>query len=214
LEEDGSLAFSVGVRDLRPHIVCRIQDGLPWLSLINQSVGKRVSAGGFLRCFFGSPGVDPHDNAHIFEVHPVRTVEIGGESHGCELDVPARRIQDWTSDLNRLDERREVRYWKGTDMLVFTNIEAEKEEYVQVTGHASDITLNISTNRPAWFILTSADVARQVKVTCLHGTRAARQLRSLTSTHVAVIGLRSIDLARALEERYRINLLATEIQSA
>lgn len=214
LEEDGSLMFYVGVRYLQPHIVCRIQDGLPWLLRLKQSTGMKVSVGGFLRCSFDSAGFDPNDNAHIFEIHPVRNVEIAGELHSCELDVPARWIQDWTADLNRLDERREVRYWKGTDMLVFTNIEAEREKYVRVSGHVSDVTLNVSTNRPTWFILTSADVARQVKVTCLQGTRAAHQLRSLNSAQVTVVGLRSIDLARALEERYRINLLAIEIQSA
>lgn len=29
----------------------------------------------------------------------------------------------------------------GRDILVFTKIEAEKEKYVRVTGHVSDITL-------------------------------------------------------------------------
>ncbi len=28
-------------------------------------------------------------------------------------------------------------------MLVFTNVEAEKQKYVRVTGHVSDLTLNV-----------------------------------------------------------------------
>ena len=49
LEEDGSLMFCVGVRDLQPRIVCRIQDGLPWLLRLKQSnrqegFGRRLPA--------------------------------------------------------------------------------------------------------------------------------------------------------------------------
>lgn len=84
-------------------------------------------------------------------------------------------VQDWGEELNELDESRVFSYWKGTDSLVFSNVEVEKEKYVRVTAVASDIKLNISTNRPAWFILTSPDIARQVKVTCLQGTRAVRR---------------------------------------
>jgi hypothetical protein len=116
--------------------------------------------------------------------------------------------------LNEIDERREVRYWKGTDTLVFSDVKVEKEQYVRVRGEAIDIKLNVSTNRPAWFILTSAEITRQVKVTCLQGTNAARQLRDLKPAQISVTGLRSIDLARALEDRYRINLMAIDIQAA
>ncbi len=105
-------------------------------------------------------------------------------------------------------------YWKGTDTLVFSNVKPEEQKYVRVTGIANDTKLNLSTNRPAWFLLASPQLARQVKVTCLQGTRAIRQLRDLTSPRVTVVGLRSIDLARTLEDRYRINLLAFDIKSA
>jgi hypothetical protein len=114
--------------------------------------------------------------------------------------------------LNELDECRVVRYWKGTDSLVFSSVEVEKHKYVRVAGIVSDTKLNMSTNRRAWFILSSPDVARQVKVTCLQETRAARQLRGLNSTQMTIVGLRWIDLPRALEDRYRVNLLAIDIQ--
>lgn len=80
-----------------------------------------------------------------------------------------------------------ARYWKGTDSLIFSNVEVEKEKYVRVTGIVSDIKLNISTSRPAWFVFTSAEIARQVKVTCLQGTRAGRQLRDLTRPNTAAL---------------------------
>jgi hypothetical protein len=80
-------------------------------------------------------------------------VEIDGELHGIELDVPTASVQDWNDDLNNVDEQRQVRYWKGSDRFVFSNIEVERQTYVRVTGKLSDIKLNVSTNRPAWFIL-------------------------------------------------------------
>ena len=129
LEEDGSLTFCVGARNLQPHIVCRIEDGLPWLSLINRSVGKKVTVAGFLRCSFDN--ADSRDHARVFEIYPVCAVEIGGELYGVELDVPISLIHDWTDQVNLLDERREVCYWKGTDVLVFSNIEAGQQAYVR-----------------------------------------------------------------------------------
>ncbi len=188
--EDGSLEFCLGVRSLQPHIVCRLHDASPWLLRFNEAIGRRISVGGFLRCSFNHPGFGVHENAHVFEIHPVRTVEIDGELQSFELNVPNSAVQDWTAELNEIDERRQVQYWKGSDTLEFSHVEVEKHEYVGVTGHVCDIKLNLSTGRPAWFILTSTDIARQVKVTCLQGTRVARQLRDLTSTQITVIGLR------------------------
>jgi hypothetical protein len=214
LQQDGSIAFCIGIKSLQPHIVCRLHRAAPWLFRLNQLIGERVAVGGFLRCSFDDAGFNVGDNAHIFEIHPVRNLEIGGQLHGFELEVAAPGVQDWSAELSKLDERREVRYWKGSDSLVFSNIDAETSNYVRVAGYASDITLNVSTNRPAWFILSSTNIARQVKVKCLQGTRAAFQLRDLGSTRLRVIGLRSIDLARALEGRYRINLLAIHIEPA
>ena len=76
----------------------------------------------------------------------------------------------------------------------------------------TDVTLNAGTDRPSWFILNAPAVARQIKVTCRQGTKASRQLRCLNPNEISVIGLRSIDLARGLEDRYRINLLAIDLQ--
>jgi hypothetical protein len=214
LRDDGSVEFCIGTKALQPHIVCRLFDASPWLFLLNESIGKRIAVAGYLRCSFEMAGFGNHDNAHIFEIHPIHTLEIDGQLHSMELSVPNSLVRAWTPELSELDERRELRYWKGRDALVFSNVATERDTYVRVSGQASEITLNNSTNRPAWFLLSSLQLQRQVKVTCLQGTRAARRLRDLTSTSVSVIGLRSIDLARALEDRYRINLIAFDVESA
>jgi hypothetical protein len=186
----------------------------PRLFQFNRAIGQRIAISGFLRCSFDNPGFERSENAHIFEIHPVRTVEIGGELHSFELDVAPSLIQDRDVELNELDECRVVRYWKRTDTLVFSNVEVENQRYIRVAGIVSDIKLNVSANRPAWFILRGPSLAGQLKVTFLQGTRAARRLRELNSTHITLVGLRSIDLARALEDRYRINLLAIDNQPA
>ena len=108
------------------------------------------------------------------------------------------------------DER--VQYWKGSDTFVFSNIGSEARGLFRATGQVHDIKLNIGTNRPAWFVLNKENASRQLRVTCLQGTRPARLLRTLKSSRVSVIGLRSIDLVRALEDRYRINLIAFDLQ--
>jgi len=212
LQEDGSLQFCLGFRSLQPHIVCRLHDAVPWLFRFNQAIGQRISVAGFLRSSFGNPGFRGTDDAHIFEICPIQSLEIGGELRSIELGVPISKVQDWTPELNDLDERRGTQYWKGSDTPVFSDIHIEEPNYVRLTGRVSDVTLNVSTDRPAWFILNSPAVARQLKITCLQGTRACRQLRHLRSGETSVIGVRSVDLGRALEDRYRINLLAVDLQ--
>ena len=81
-----------------------------------------------------------------------------------------------------------------------------------MTGDVHDIKLNNGTSRPAWFVLNKENASRQIRVTCLQGTRPARVLRTLKSQRVSVIGLRSIDLVRALEDRYRINFIAFDLE--
>jgi hypothetical protein len=127
------------------------------------------------------------ENAHIFEIHPVRTLEIDGELHSVELIAPTFSIQDWIRELRSLGERCKVRYWKGSDTFVFSHVDVEEQHYVRVAGSVSDLTLNASTNRPAWFMLENAEIGRQMQVTCLQGTRAVRQLRDLDSTKISLI---------------------------
>lgn len=181
--------------------------------LFNQSIGQEIAVSGFLRCSFNKAGFDRRENARIFEIHPVRTVAIDGELHSFELSTPASSVTDWAAGMGDLDERCKVRYWKGTDTLVSSPVNVEREEFVQVAGEVRDITLNISTKRPAWFMLNNAEIGRQLKVVCLQGTNAVRQLRDLRAQTASVIGLRSVDLSKALEDRYRITMLGFDIQA-
>src|SRR5215467_14187645 len=107
---------------MQPYVVCRLQCAAAWLVRFNQAIGKRISISGFLRCAFDKAGFSRDDNAHVFEIHPVRMVEIDGELHGIELDVPTASVKDWNDDLNNVDEQRQLRYWKGSDRFVFSNI--------------------------------------------------------------------------------------------
>ena len=210
LFNDGSLSFFIGVKSLQPHITCVISDGDGVLSQIN-SVGAKVTITGFLRSSFEYPGFQSTANARIFEVNPIRSLEVDGEVWTFDLSHPSV-VRDWTAELNETDERRKVQYWKGRDTFVFSNIGTEERGFFRVTGDVHDIKLNNGTSRPAWFVLNKENASRQIRVTCLQGTRPARVLRTLRSERVSVIGLRSLDLVRALEDRYRINLIAFDLE--
>ena len=56
-----------------------------------------------------------------------------------------------------LDESCGVQYWKGNDTLRFSSIGAEKDGRFRVVGAVSDIKLNVGKDRPAWFVLDSAN---------------------------------------------------------
>jgi len=77
-----------------------------------------------------------------------------------EVDPPAASIVDWNSSMNELDESRQVRYWKGTDRLIYSNVETEANIHVRVVGSASEIKLHEQSSRQAWFILTSPQTSR------------------------------------------------------
>jgi hypothetical protein len=185
-------------------------DGDAVLSQIN-SVGAKVTITGFLRSSFEYPGLESTDYARIFEVNPMRSLEVDGEVWTFDLSHPAV-VRDWTAELNETDECRNVQYWKGRDTFVFSNIGTEERGFFRVTGDVRDIKLNNGSSRPAWFVLNKENASRQIRVTCLQGTRPARVLRTLGSERVSVIGLRSIDLVRALEDRYRINFIAFDLE--
>jgi hypothetical protein len=176
------------------------------------SAGAKITVSGFLRSSFEQSGLGSTDNARIFEINPVRSLEFEGEVWNFDLVHPDSGVPDWTAALNEIDERRTVQYWKGSDTFVFSNVGTEERGFFRVTGEVHDIKLNTGTNRPAWFVLNRENASRQIRVTCLKGTRPARMLRTLKSVRVSVIGLRSIDLVRALEDRYRINFIAFDVE--
>jgi hypothetical protein len=115
---------------------------------------------------------------------------------------------------DRPDDRIQVVYDDAQDTLTFTGMSGQDENYVQVGGAVSAIDLQAAGGAPASFTLSSDDIGHPIQVLCLQGTSAVKQLRQLESANVAMIGLRNIDFAQALNGRYVINLLAIDIQAA
>jgi len=215
---DGDLHFCLGVKQLQPHIACELQNAKAFVPLFNQSIGAKIAVSGFFRCMFEHPGFRSNDDAHIFEIHPVRAVSIGGALHSFDVDIPEQSaIHTWTSPhpLNQQDNRIQVAYDKAKDTLTFSNMDGQDENYVQVSGKITQVKLNAASSRPASFTFDSQEIGHTVQGHCLQGTSAARQLRALAApADVSIIALRNIDLAQALKNRYVISLLAIDIKPA
>ncbi len=214
---DGDLHFCLGVRQGQPHIACELQNAKAWVKMFNQARNKTISVSGFFRCMFEHPGFRRNDDAHIFEIHPVRAVDLAGKLLAFNVDIPEQRaIHTWKAphDLNQQDNRVQVKYNKAKDTLTFTNMDGMDENYVNVKGGVSKVQLNPKGTQPASFLFTSVDIKHPVQAYCLQGTTAARQLRQLKKKTISMIALRNIDLGQALKNKYVINLLAIDIQSA
>ena len=217
IEADGDLHFCLGTKQLEPHITCELQNAAAWLSTFQGAVGQAITVSGFFRCLFEHPGFEPRDDAHIFELHPVRAVSLAGELLAFNVDIPEQKsIHTWTSphDLNQQDDRIRVTYDRGKDTLTFVGMDGLDENYVRVGGTVSKVNLSASGPAPATFTLTSPDIGRPIQGLCLQGTTAARELRQLKAAKVTLVALRNIDLTQALANRYVINLLAIDFQSA
>lgn len=217
IEADGDLHFCLGTRRLEPHITCELQNAAAWLSTFQGAVGQAITVGGFFRCLFEHPGFEPRDDAHIFEIHPVRAVSLSGELLAFNVDIPEQKsIHTWTMphDLNQQDNRIRVTYDRGKDTLTFVGMDGLDENYVRVGGTVSNIHLNASGPAPATFTLTSPEIGHPIQGLCLQGTTAARELRQLQAPKVTLVALRNIDLTQALANRYVISLLAIDLQPA
>ena len=217
LEGDGDIHFDLGVKQLQPHVPCELQNAKAWLATFRSSVGATLQVSGFFRCLFEHPGFHPSDDAHIFEVHPVRAVSINGKMQAFDVDIPDQpSIHTWTSphNLNDQDNRIQVQYDSTKDTLTFTGMDGQDENYVAVAGTVSAVNLHMTSNNPATFTFTSPDIGRPLEAICLKGTRASKQLGALgDKTNVKMIVLRNIDFAKALKSQYVINLLAIDIQA-
>lgn len=217
LEGDGDIHFDLGVKQLQPHVPCELQNAKAWLSTFQSSVGAALQVSGFFRCLFEHPGFHPNDDAHIFEIHPVRAVSINGKMQAFDVDIPDQpSIHTWTSphNLNDQDNRIQVQYDLAKDALTFTGMDGQDENYVSVAGTVSAIDLQPTSNNPATFTFTSPDIGKPLQALCLKGTTAAKQLASLGSkANVQMIVLRNIDLTKALKSQYVINLLVIDIQA-
>ncbi len=214
IEADGDLHFCVGGRALTPHITCELQQATPWLATFQAAVGTAVSATGWVRCLFEHPGFAANDDAHIFEVHPVRAVTLAGMSQVFDVGLPdPASIHTWTSPhpLNQQDGRIQVAYDRASDTLTFAGMDGQDENYVRVPGDVSNIRRGVGS-APSAFTLSSPDVGHPLDVIAMPETRADRQLAALTQSRITLVGLRNIDLNAALSSRYVINLLAIDIQ--
>jgi hypothetical protein len=214
---DGDLHLDLGTVSLQPSLSCEVQNAKAWLSMFKSSVGQQVSVSGFFRCLFEHPGFNPRDDAHIFEIHPVRAVSIAGKIQSFDVGIPNQQsIHTWTSPhpLSVQDNRVQVKYDPGSDSLTFTGMDGADENYVQVAGTISQVQLNTNGGAPANFSLTSSEIGHPVLVYSLQGTNATRELAQLKSSKVTMIALRNVDLSAALKGRYSINMLAIDIQAA
>ena len=217
IEGDGDLHFDLGTEQLRPHVPCELQNARDWLAWFRNRVGASISVSGFFRCLFEHPGFSSNDDAHIFEIHPVRAVSIDGQMQAFDVDIPDQpSIHTWTSPhpLQDQDNRIQVQYDSGSDTLTFTGMDGEDENYVSVTGRITSIDLRQDSDAPATFTFDSQDIGTPLQGLCLKGTSAAQQLAALGGdTNVQMIVLRNIDLSKALNNVYAINLLAIDIQA-
>jgi len=217
IEGDGDLHFDLGAEQLQPHVPCELQNARDWLAWFRNRVGASISVSGFFRCLFEHPGFSSNDDAHIFEIHPVRAVLIDGQMQAFDVDIPDQSsIHTWTSPhpLQDQDNRIQVQYDSGSDTLTFTAMDGQDENYVSVTGRISGIDLKQHSDAPATFTFDSQDIGTPLQGLCLKGTSAAKQLAGLGGdTNVQMIVLRNIDLSKALNNVYAINLLAIDIQA-
>ncbi len=214
---DGDLHFDLGTVSLQPSITCELQNAQAWLSMFKSAVGQQVTVSGFFRCLFEHLGFSPRDDAHIFEIHPVRAVRIAGKTQSFDVGIPNQQsIHTWTSPhpLNVQDNRVGVKYNAASDSFTFKDMDGTDENYVRVAGTISQVQLNANGGAPASFTLTSSEIGHPILVYCLQGTTTARELAQLKSSRVSMIALRNIDLPAALKGEYSINLLAVDIQAA
>ncbi len=217
LESDGDLHFDLGTRQLQPHIACELQNASSWLTVFQKSIGATLSVSGFFRCLFEHPGFRSNDDAHIFEIHPVRAVTINGKMQAFDVDIPDQdSIHTWTSPvpLQDQDGRIRVEYNSAGDTLTLSGMDGRDENYVSVAGRISSMDLHPNSNTPATFSFGSPDIGKTLKGVCLKGTSAAKQLAALSGgANVQMIALRNIDLAQALRSNYVISLLAIDIRA-
>lgn len=215
---DGDLHFCLGTADGQPHLPCELQNARAFVPTFTAAIGESISVSGFFRCLFEHPGFRTNDDAHLFEIHPVRAVALGGgaiQAFGVDRPDPAS-IHSWTTPHNLSDQdgRITVNYQASTDTLVFTGMDGMDENYIQIAGTISDIRNDPSSLEPAAFTFSAADIGHDIEVFALEGTNAIGELQQIGAAPVTMIGLRNIDLQAALQNQYVITMLAIDLQQA
>ncbi len=213
---DGDIHFCLGTKENAEHVPCELQHGHNYLATINGAIGKPIVVSGFFRCLFEHPGLNRTQDAHIFEIHPVRAIDIGNGTLTFDVAKPdAPSIHPWTPSVNTADRAVKVTYDTASDSLTFEHVKGMDMNYVAVSGTVQNIDLKPNSSEPSQFRFTSPDIsAGAVDVFCLKGTAAAAQLELLKDGgRVDLTGLRNIDVAWAMRNKYVINLLGIDIQS-
>ncbi len=213
---DGDIHFCLGTVDDAVHIPCELQHGKDWVATFNQAIGDTLVVSGFFRCLFEHPGFSGGADAHIFEIHPVRAVDFGSGTQGFDVDKPDDpAIHEWTDQLNTSDANTQVEYDDTTDALTFSHMSGRDTNYVHVVGSVGDIQLKSGASEPSEFTFTCDAITNPVRVFCMKGTSAARQLETVNEgDSVEMVGLRNIDLSEAVKGNYVISLLGIDIQAS
>ena len=211
---DGDIHFCLGTTDDEVHVPCELQHGTDWLDTYNQAIGSSLVVSGFFRCLFEHPGFSGGADAHIFEIHPARAVDFGWGTHAFDVDKPDDpAIHDWSDKVNTSDSRAKVAYDDSTDTLTFTHLAGQDTNYVHVVGSVSNIQPNAGSKEPSECSFSSDAIPNPVRMLCLKGTSAARQLESFNEGDaVDMVALRNIDLSQAIKANYSISLLGIDIQ--
>ncbi|HEY6868047.1 MAG TPA: hypothetical protein VI792_12365 [Candidatus Eisenbacteria bacterium] len=211
--EDGDLHFCLGTVQGQPHIAYELQNAKAWVAEFNAARGSPVTVTGFFRCMFEHPGFRSNDDAHIFEIHPVRAVAFAQKLQAFDVGVPDQKsLHTWSTRLSQQDAAISVTYDAAKDTLTFSGMGDGDTNYVfGLKGQVSAITLKPASSEPASFTFDCKPIGHPVKVICLKGTSAALQLAKLKKTSITLTALRNIDLPLALKNKYVINLLGIAI---
>ena len=205
---DGDLHFCVGTTGL--HVPCEIQAADGQQNTYNSRVGKSCDVTGFFRCLFEHPGFRSNDDAHIFELHPVRSVNLGGWQLDYELLAPDNP-HPWGSSLN--NPATTAKYHSATDEIVFTGAKGMDTNYVTLRGRISGFR-DVPNSGKAHATLASSALGTggQITMVFLKGTQAYSDAKAKSDgALIDVLGLRNIDLGAALKDRYEINLLTINV---
>jgi hypothetical protein len=220
---DGDLHFCVGTKNGSVHVPCEIQAATnEMIQQFNDAISAQISVTGFFRCLFEHSGIVQTKNSdcHIFEIHPVRAVTLGGNPFTFEVDSPAKEgIHDgWARNgvsLEDTDKLMKIRHQAGA--LVFEGVQSDARggdvNYVRVRGSVSGVKKLSGEGGALRFTFTINDTGahgKEVEAICLPHTTAARDVLKADGHDVTLVALRNINLKKALTGKYIINVLAIE----
>lgn len=204
LARDDSVRLRVGSDEGQPHIECKVYLEPQMLAVINGAIGKAVRVQGVFRCTFRDSGIrGPVDtpDAHLFEINPVTSLAIEGETviRGELPTLRAASVESWSADETTV---RNVRYHEETDTLTFTG-SLQHAEYVQIPGVVLD-----GGGTSFVFIMQQ----NFVQLRLLPGSPLSEPLEKLgRNDQVVVSGLYGIDLNMALTNQFQPNILVLEV---